>query len=167
MILSQIVAVAANGVIGKDNDLVWHLPDDMAYFKEKTKGLPVIMGRKNYLSLPEKFRPLPKRPNIVVTRQPDFEAPGCELAHSMEQAIALAQAHGHDEIFIIGGAEIYRQSLHLCQRIYLTEIHGEFEGDTFYPPLDKSQWEETSRTHHPADARHSHAFDFVIYERKN
>jgi len=113
MTISLIAALTRNRVIGKNNDLPWHLPDDMKYFMQTTKEHPVIMGRKNYDSIPEKFRPLPNRTNIVVTRQRDFVAPGCKVVHSLEEALDEATNITTDEIFIIGGAEIYRQA---CQR---------------------------------------------------
>lgn len=166
MIISLIAALTRNRVIGKNNTLPWHLPDDMKYFMQTTSRHPVIMGRKNYESIPEKFRPLPNRENIVVTRQPHFTAPGCAIAGSLEMALEMAAACNNEEIFIIGGAEIYRQAWAFVDRLYLTEIHTELAGDTFFPDWDRSQWQELSRRHHPADARHAFAFDLVIYQRK-
>lgn len=165
MTISLIAALTKNRVIGKNNDLPWHLPDDMKYFMQTTKGHHVIMGRKNYQSIPEKFRPLPNRTNVVVTRQAAFTAPGCSVVHSVEQALALAQSNHETEVFIIGGAEIYREGFGYANRLYLTEIDATLEGDTFFPVFDKKQWTETARRHHPADARHAFAFDFVVYER--
>ncbi|MBX2967704.1 MAG: dihydrofolate reductase [Cyclobacteriaceae bacterium] len=167
MTISLIAALTENRVIGKDNDLPWHLPDDMKYFMQTTKGHPVIMGRKNYDSIPEKFKPLPNRTNIVVTRQKDFVAEGCIVTHSLNEAIDEATNLAPDEIFIIGGAEIYRQGMPKATRLYLTEIKGTVIGDTFFPDVDKTAWKETSRVHHPADDRHRFAFDFVIYEKIN
>lgn len=167
MTISIIAALSENRVIGKNNDLPWHLPDDMKYFMQTTKGHPVIMGRKNYDSIPEKFRPLPNRTNIVVTRQKNFTAPGCLVTHSLNEALHAAASAGSDEIFIIGGAEIYREGMHKANKLYLTEIKGTIEGDTFFPPYDRSKWKETSRLHHPADDRHRFAFDFVVYEKTN
>src|SRR3954469_17655108 len=114
MIVSAIAALSKNGVIGKNNDLPWKLPDDMKFFMETTKGHHVIMGRKNYESLPPKFRPLPNRTNIVITRQKNFSAPGCDVVNSLEAAIEIAKAHNEGEVFIIGGAEIFNQSMHLA-----------------------------------------------------
>lgn len=165
MIISLIAALTQNKVIGKNNDLPWHLPDDMKYFMQTTKGHHVIMGRKNYESLPEKFRPLPNRTNIVITRQKDFKAPGCAIVHSLEEAVNIAKAAQEPELFIIGGAEVYRQGLPLVQRMYLTEIQTELEGDTYFPEVKNDEWNETSRIHHAADDRHRYAFDFVIYNR--
>lgn len=165
MVISLIAAVAENMVIGKNNDLPWNLPDDMKYFMQTTKGHYVIMGRKNFESIPEKFRPLPNRTNIVVTRQKNFQAPGCEVVHTIEDGIRIAKEHQQQEAFIIGGAEIYRQAMKYTERMYLTEIKAVIEGDTFFPVFDKKEWKEVSRVHHGTDERHRHAFDFVIYEK--
>ena len=165
MIISLIAAISQNGVIGKNNDLPWHLPDDMKYFMQTTKGHCVIMGRKNYDSIPEKFRPLPNRTNIVVTRQAQFSVP-CEVVHSVDEGIQLARTKNETEAFIIGGAEIYALGMPFAQRLYLTEILAEIHGDTIFPKFDASLWTEVSRKHHLPDERHAFAFDFVIYERK-
>jgi dihydrofolate reductase len=157
--------MAENRVIGKNNDLPWRLPDDMKFFMNTTKGHHVIMGRKNYDSLHDKFKPLPNRTNIVVTRQKDFNAPGCTVVNSIDDAIAVARKDNEAETFVIGGAEIYKLSLPVTNRIYLTEIHAPVDGDTFYPEFNKADWKEISRVPHPADERHAYAFDFVIYER--
>ena len=166
MIISLIAALSKNRVIGKNNDLPWHLPDDMKYFMQTTKGHHVIMGRRNYDSLPEKFRPLPNRTNIVVTHQKDFKADSCIVVHSIEDAIDLATKNNEQEVFIIGGAEIYKLGFPISQRLYLTEIDAEIEGDTFFPEFKKQDWGETSRVNHIADARHAYSFDFVVYEHK-
>lgn len=166
MIISLIAAHSKNRVIGKNNDLPWRLPDDMKYFMQTTKGHVVVMGRKNYQSLPEKFKPLPNRTNIVLTRSKEFEAPGCTLVHTLDEAIALGKKSGETELFIIGGAEIYALALPLANRLYITEIDFVLEGDTFFPVWDKSLWVETSRQHHIRDERHQYAFDFVVYSRK-
>jgi dihydrofolate reductase len=165
MIISLIAALSKNRVIGKNNDLPWHLPDDMKYFMQTTKGHHVIMGRKNYDSIPEKFRPLPNRTNIVVTRQKDFSAPNCTIVNSIEQGIAIANKAGEPETFIIGGAQIYKEGMALTQRMYLTEIQADIEGDTYFPEIVLTKWREVSRIHHPADERHKFKFDFVIYDR--
>lgn len=167
MIVSLIAALAKNRVIGKNNDLPWRLPDDMKYFMETTKGHCVIMGRKNYDSLPKKFKPLSDRTNIVVTRQQNFEAAGCIVVHSMEDALAVAKQHQEKEVFVMGGAEIYAQALSLANRLYLTEIDAEIEGDTFFPPVEYSLYKELSRKKHGVDEKHRYAFDFVVYERQN
>ena len=165
MIISIIAAVAKNDVIGKANDLPWRLPDDMKFFMQTTNGHHVIMGRKNYESLPEKFKPLPNRTNIVVTRQRDFTANGCVVVHELSEGIQLAKTNNEKELFIIGGAEIYKLALALTDTLYLTEIDAEIEGDTFFPEWNKKEWREISRTHHEADAKHKYAFDFVVYKK--
>lgn len=166
MIISLIAALSTNRVIGKNNDLPWHLPDDMKYFMQTTKGHHVILGRKNYDSLPKKFRPLPNRTNIVVTHQKDFIATGSTVVHTFSKGIELAKNQNEQEAFIIGGAEIYNLALPLSQRLYLTEIDAVIDGDTFFPEFKKEDWNEISRVHHPADERHLYTFDFVIYQRK-
>lgn len=165
MIVSLIAALTQNGVIGKNNDLPWHLPDDMKYFMQTTKGHHVIMGRKNYDSIPEKFRPLPNRTNIVVTRQTSFTASGCIIVNSIEKGVTIAENHHEEEVFIIGGAEIYKQSMKFMQRMYLTEINTTLEGDVYFPEFNKAAWKEVSRVHHGKDERHLYEFDFVIYEK--
>jgi len=167
MIISLIAALTENHVIGKNNDLPWHLPDDMKYFMQTTKGHVVIMGRKNYESLPPKYRPLADRTNIIVTRQTTYHAPDCIIVNSLEEGIRLAKGANEKELFIIGGAEIFELSMSLADRLYLTEIKTEIQGDTFFPKFDKSKWKEVSRRPHPNDDRHQFAFDFVIYEKNN
>jgi dihydrofolate reductase len=166
MTITLIAALSKNRVIGKNNDLPWRLPDDMKFFMETTKGHCVIMGRKNYESIPHKFRPLPDRTNIVVTRQKDFRAEGCQVVHSLEQALASIDQKSEEEVFIIGGAEIYKLALPYAHKLYLTEIDAEIEGDTFFPLFDKTVFQEQSRKHHVADAKHVFAFDFVLYSKE-
>jgi dihydrofolate reductase len=165
MLISIIAALTNNRVIGRNNDLPWKLPDDMKYFMQTTKLHHVILGRKNYESIPEKFRPLPNRTNVVVTRQKNFNALDCYVVHSLEEGIEFARKAGEKEVFIIGGGEIYTQGLPLTQRMYLTEIQTALPGDAFFPLFDRKEWKELSRKKHPADERHAYAFDFVIYER--
>jgi dihydrofolate reductase len=157
--ISLIVAISRNRVIGRDNQMPWHLPDDLKYFRRVTKGNPVIMGRKTHESI---GRPLPQRQNIVVTRDPTYRAEGCEVVHSLRTALETAQPD--KEIFIIGGAELYRQSLNLVDRVYLTEVHTTLEGDAFLPELGP-EWKEISREHHSADAYHAFTFDWVVLEK--
>lgn len=166
MIISLIAAVSENKVIGKNNDLPWNLPDDMRYFMQTTKGHYVIMGRKNYESIPEKFRPLPNRTNIVITRQKNLQIGGCIVAHSIEEALEIAKKDSNEEVFVIGGAQIFNQSMKYAQRMYLTEIQAPVEGDTFFPDFSADDWREVMRVFHPVDERHKYAFDFVIYDRK-
>ena len=165
MIISLIAAVAKNRVIGKNNDLPWRLPDDMKFFMTTTKGHHVIMARKNYVSLLDKFKPLPERTNILVTRQKHFHAPGCLVVNNIDSAIDIARKNGEPELFVIGGAEIYNLTMNVADRLYLTEIDAVVDGDTFFPVFDNKEWKEVSRKPHPADDRHRYAFDYVIYER--
>jgi dihydrofolate reductase len=166
MKVSLIVAVAENGVIGKDNDLIWHLPKDMRFFKETTTGHHVIMGRKNFESIPERFRPLPNRTNVVITRQSDYQAEGCEVVNSLEAALELAQANGDAEPFIIGGGQIYKLALEgdVVDKIYLTKVHQGFEGDTFFSELSE-EWKEVDRVEHQKDEKHCCDFSIITYEK--
>ena len=165
MTVSLIAALTKNRVIGRNNDLPWNLPDDMKYFMQTTKGHPVIMGRKNYESIPEKFRPLPNRTNIIITRQPDFYASGCIISHSLSEAISAAAKLQQDEIFLIGGSQIYKEGIALCTKMYLTEIEAVLEGDVFFPEIKMQEWKAVSKRNHEADSRHIYSFDFVVYER--
>ncbi|MCG9065883.1 dihydrofolate reductase [Laribacter hongkongensis] len=135
--LALIAACARNGVIGLDNRMPWHLPEDLAYFKRVTLGKPVVMGRKTFESI---GRPLPGRLNIVVTRNPGWQAAGVQVAHSLDAALALAAAAVPEEIMLIGGAELYRQALPQADVLYLTEIDAEFAGDAFFPEVDLARW---------------------------
>ncbi len=165
MIISLIAARTQNNVIGKNNDLPWSLPDDMKYFMQTTKGHHVIMGRKNYDSIPEKFKPLPNRTNIVVTRQSDFRAPGCIVVNDLDKSLEIARANGEIETFIIGGAEIYNLGFALANKLYITEINTTLDGDTHFPGFDKKEWKEVSKIHHDKDERHQFDFDFVVYQK--
>ena len=159
--ISLIAAVAKNLAIGKDNQLLWHLPEDMRHFRETTRGKPVIMGRKTWESLPDSFRPLPGRHNIVVSRNPTYQAIGATLAGSLENAIQLEKEA--TEIFVIGGAELYKQAMPLADKLYLTEVEESVDGDAFFPEILPTEWEETSRqTKHETSA---HNFSFVVYQR--
>jgi dihydrofolate reductase len=161
--IAYVVAMDDNRLIGRDNDLPWRLPDDMRWFREKTMGKPCVMGRKTYDSLPARFRPLPGRLNIVVTRQLDYDAPGAVVAHSVEEA--LRAAGGAKEIIIVGGAELFRALMPVVDRLYLTQIHGEAEGDVFFPTYDPDAWREVYREEHRADDRHPFAFTWFILDR--
>jgi dihydrofolate reductase len=165
MIISLIAALSENRVIGKNNDLPWHLPDDMKFFMSTTSGHAVIMGRKNFDSIPTKFKPLSERLNIVITHQKDWSATGVTAVKSWNDALDVAATHPDSEVFVIGGAQIYDLAMSDADRLYLTEIKADIDGDTRFPLFDRKQWKETMRKHHPADARHAYAFDFVIYER--
>ena len=164
--ISIIVAIDENNVIGKDNTLIWHLPADMKYFKEKTSGHCVISGRKNYESIPEKFRPLSNRTNIVITRQKNYNAPGTIVVGSIEEAIEKAKQQNENEIFIIGGAEIYRQSIHLADKLYVTKIHHSFQGDVFFPPIKASEWKEVDLKKGIVDEKNKYEHDFIVYQKK-
>lgn len=166
MIISMIAAMGSNRVIGKNNDIPWHLPDDFRFFKETTKGHHVIMGRKNFESLPDRFKPLPDRPNIIITRSKSYRAEGAQIVHSLKDALDIAHQNNEPEAFIIGGGEIYQLALEVAEKIYLTEINGSFEGDVKFPELDLSLWQEMDRKHHPKDEKHQYDFDFVIYKKK-
>ncbi|MDP3540681.1 MAG: dihydrofolate reductase [Azonexus sp.] len=137
-----IAAVAKNGVIGKDNQLLWNIPEDMAHFKALTQGHTVLMGRKTWESLPARFRPLPGRRNIVISRQKDYSAPGAQLAHSLEAGIALASTG--DTVFVIGGAEIYEQAMAVADRLELTEIEQSPEGDAWFPKFSPEKWRKST-----------------------
>jgi dihydrofolate reductase len=164
--ISIIVAVSENNVIGKDNALIWHLPNDMKFFKEKTSGHCIITGRKNYESIPEKFRPLPNRTNIIITRQKDYNAPGAIVVGSIDEAIEKAKQTGDEEIFIIGGAEIFKQSMHLADKLYLTKIYHLFEGDVFFPETFPNHWKEVDRKKGIVDEKNKYEHDFIVYEKK-
>ena len=163
MIVSAIVAMARNRVIGRDSDLPWRLPDDMKFFQRTTIGHHVITGRKNYETIPPKYRPLKDRVNIVVTRNSNYAAPGAMVVHSLKAALELARTAGETEVFIIGGGQIYKEALEkeLVDRIYLTEVEADVEGDTTFPALD------SRHELHPADERHEFAFRFVVLVEKS
>lgn len=166
MIISMIAAVSENRVIGKDNDLVWNLPYDMKYFMDTTSGHHILTGRRNYESIPNKYRPLRNRTNIIVTRQKDYYVDGAIVVHSIEEGIKIARENREEELFIIGGGQIYEQALPFADRLYLTEVMEVFDGDTFFPEINQGKWAEISRFHHETDEEHAYAFDFVIYNRK-
>jgi dihydrofolate reductase len=159
MIVSIIVAVGENNAIGKNNQLLWYMPADLKYFKNKTSGHTIIMGRKTFDSV---GKPLPHRRNIVVTRQ-DIKIEGCEVVKSIDDAIALCK--GEDEVFIGGGAEIYRQAMDKTDRIYLTIIHKMFDADTFFPEIDFTKWVETEHEDHQADEKNKLPYSFITLER--
>lgn len=161
-VLSAIAAQGENRVIGKDNKMPWHLPADLKHFKTITSGHPVLMGRKTFESI---GKPLPNRTNIIMTRDSNYSAPDCIIVNNVETAVSMANELEMDEIFIIGGAEIYRQLLPQIQRVYLTIIHHAFEGDAFFPELNKNEWHEISREKHLADDKNPYDYSFVVLER--
>ncbi len=159
MTVTIVVAISENHAIGKDNKLLWYLPNDLKHFKEITTGHTVIMGRKTYESV---GRPLPKRRNIIITRQ-EIAIEGCEVVNSIEAALALCA--NEEEVFIVGGAEIYKQALKLTDRIYLTIVHKEFEADSFFPEISKEEWKEVYREDHQPDEKNLIPYSFITYER--
>ncbi|MVN22283.1 dihydrofolate reductase [Mucilaginibacter arboris] len=160
MVISLIVAVAANNVIGKNNQLPWHLPADLKHFKRITTGHTVFMGRKTYDSI---GKPLPNRKNVVISKSVK-KIEGCEVAASLEEALKSASEEA--EIFIIGGAEIFRQSFFLAERIELTCIHQDFDGDTFFPEIDPQTWTETQREDFAADEKNPFSYSFITLKRR-
>lgn len=159
--ISIIVAVAENGVIGDKNSLLWHISEDLKHFKAHTSGHPVIMGRKTYESL---GRPLPNRHNVVITRQADLEIAGCTVVHSLEEALALFTPD--EEVFIIGGAQIYARALPLADRFLLTRVHHPYEGDTSFPAWDAAEWELVAGEHYEHGEKYPHPFTLEEYRRK-
>lgn len=164
-----IVAVAEkNNAIGKDNQLLWNLPKDMNFFKEITSGFPIISGRKNYESIPEKFRPLPNRENIVITRNINYPSDGCFVVSSLESAIEKAKSFHKSKCFIIGGGQIYREALDksVVDEMYITWVKGDFEADTFFPELQVSNWEKTTIFSSKVDEKNKFDFTIVNYTAK-
>ena len=159
--LSIIVAVSENNAIGKDNNLLWHISEDLKHFKEITSGHSVLMGRKTFESLGKK---LPNRRNIVITRNPDYTAEGCEMASSLEDAVRLCA--GEEEVFVIGGGEIYRQAMDMASKLYLTVVHKVYEADTFFPVIDSSCWKEISREDFSHGDKFEYPYSFIEYCRK-
>lgn len=160
MIISIVVAIAQNNGIGKNNQLLWHLPADLKHFKDITAGNTVIMGRKTYDSI---GKPLPNRRNIVITRNTETTIPGVEIAHSLTDAFILCE--GTDEIFVIGGAEIYNQAMDYCHKIYLTVVEGDFDADTFFPVINTAEWEETQSISHAPDEKNKLGYTFSTLVR--
>jgi len=162
--ISLIAAVARNGAVGRDNQLLWRLPEDMRYFREQTMGCPVVMGRKTWDSIPEKFRPLPGRHNIVVTRQTGWQAPGATVAHSFEAALAVAP--DAPRTWVIGGGQLWAAALPLAQDMLITEIDRDYDGDTHFPDWPRAEFDEVSRQVHQATAPNDFKFAFVTYRRR-
>ena len=160
MKISIVVAMDSNGVIGKDNELPWHLPADLQHFKKTTMGKPILMGRKTWESI---GRPLPGRTNIVITRDSDYQADGCVVVNSIDAAMAAAAEQ--DEVMVIGGAEFYRQVLPRADTLYLTRIHASFDGDTVFPELNAADWREVERSDQSADEKNPHDYSFIRLER--
>ena len=163
-LLALIAIVARNGVIGRDNTMPWHLPEDLKQFRETTTGHAVIMGRRTWESLPPKVRPLPGRRNVVLTRQSGWLAEGAEVVPSLDAALTLLQ--GQPRAFVIGGAGVYATALAQADELHLTEIHQDFDGDVAFPPFDRGAFVEISRQPRQAAAPNAFAFDFVVYRRR-
>lgn len=163
MKLSLLAALSTNNVIGRDNQVPWRLSTDLKRLKAMTMGHHVIMGRKTYESV---GRPLPGRTNVVITRQENYAPEGVTVVHSLEDAVRVAARGGDDEAFILGGAEIYAQAMHRADRMYLTRVHAEVEGDTWFPDFDDvSEWHLTDAEHFDADEKNEYPFSFLTYER--
>lgn len=162
--LTHIVAASENNIIGVKNGLPWRLPDDFKYFKNKTWGMPVIMGRATFESLK---KALPGRLNVVLTKKKDWTADNVVVTHTIEEAIEKAKDSGSKEIFIIGGGEIFRETLPIVDRVYRTRVHTTVEGDTTYPELDPAEWELIKAETFPADERNNYSYTFEMWERKS
>ena len=158
----QIAAASENNVLGNDNKLVWHLPDDSKRFKQITTGHYIIMGRKTFESFP---KPLPNRTHVVITRQKNYVVPeGCLVVNSLEEALEISPKN--EPVFIVGGAEIYRQSLSISDKIELTRVHASCEGDAFYPEIDAQIWKITAEDFHPKDEKHALDFTYITYQKR-
>lgn len=159
--ITLIAAVAENNALGKDNQLLWHLPDDFKRFKSITTGHHIIMGRKTFESFP---KPLPNRTHVIISRNKDYQPEGCIVVDSLQKAIALCPKD--EEIFIIGGGEIYKQSIEIADKLDITKVHHTFEADTFFPEIDFNEWELSSSEFHPKDEKHLFDFSFQTYLKK-
>ncbi len=163
MIVSAIVATGKNRVIGKDNELLWRLPLEMKFFKETTMGHHLIMGRKTFESFPN---PLPGRTSIVITRNPNYDKPGCLVVHSLDEALGLAKARGEKETFVTGGEEIYKLALPFIEKLYLTEVDFEGKGDAYFPAMDLSSWKMQTVRQEPVSEKNPLAWTTKIYTKK-
>lgn len=164
MVVSLVAAVAANGVIGRDGDLPWRLPADLRFFKRVTMGHHLVMGRKTWASI---GRPLPGRTMVVLTRDPGLEIPGVRVVHDLPEALAVARAAGDREAFVIGGADVFARALPLADRLYLTRVHADVEGDVCFPAFAEQAWVEVAREDHAADEQHAFAFSICTLERRS
>lgn len=167
MLISMIAAMSTNRVIGKDNALPWHLPNDLRFFKESTLGKPIIMGRKTFESI---GRPLPGRPNLVVTTNPDFKAEGVIIVNDLDSALEVAEGlvpmDAPNEIMVIGGGQIYAQALAKASRLYITQVDAEIEGDAFFPEFDRNEWFVTRNEKHQACSKNPYNYAFQVLDRK-
>ena len=162
MTISLVVAASENNAIGKNNELLWNLPNDLKFFKNTTWGFPVIMGRKTYESV---NKPLPGRTNIVVTTKADWHSDGATTVATIEEGIKKAAETNSKQIFIIGGGEIYKQSMNLADSIYITRVHATLDGDTFFPAIDANKWKLTSNEDFPVDDKHAYSYSFQVWEK--
>ncbi|HEY8388886.1 MAG TPA: dihydrofolate reductase [Parasegetibacter sp.] len=160
MIISHVVAAAENHAIGKDNKLLWHLPNDLKFFKNTTWAMPVVMGRKTFESM---GKPLPGRINIVITRQKNWKADGVVVVNNWSDALLVAKETDCNELFVVGGGEIYRQTLPDTNRIYMTRVHANPEADIYYPEIDPAKWKLEKEQHFPADEKHAYAYSFQLW----
>lgn len=167
MKIAMIVAMAKNRVIGRDNKLPWYLPNDLKYFKQATMGKPILMGRRTFDSI---GRPLPGRTNIILTRNQDWSAEGVKVVHSLPEAVALAasiaEINGQNELMIIGGDQIYQSALADADRLYLTEVHADVDGDAYFPEFDRAEWQEIGREDFSAEGPNPYDYSFVVLDRK-
>jgi dihydrofolate reductase len=167
--VSMIVAMGRNHEIGRDNDLMWHLPVDMKFFKNTTLHHPVIMGRKNWDSIPLRFRPLSDRPNVVLTSQADYAAEGAVVVHSLEEAFQWCSANGFEKAFVIGGAQVYDLALQsgVVDEMYITRVDAEFaDAHAFFPKFNEADWEEAVLGKHEADDKHAYSFEFCLLKKR-
>ena len=164
----MIVAMAENRVIGRDNKLPWYLPNDLKYFKQVTMGKPILMGRKTYESI---GKPLPGRTNIVITRNTSWQAEGVKVVHSLDEALTLARSiaeiDGQQELMVIGGDQIYQSALPQADRLYLTEVHAEVEGDAYFAEFDRDRWQEVGRERFEAEGPNPYDYSFVVLDRRS
>ena len=163
--VSLIVAMDKNRGIGRDNDLMWHLPNDMRFFKETTENQIVVMGRKNYDSIPEKYRPLPNRENVILTKNTSFEASNCSVFHSLDAALSAYQSDKNRKFFIIGGGQIYKLALEakILEEMFITHIDGNYDADTFFPDFNESDWNKELLMSQAIDEKHRHGFKVFRY----
>ena len=164
MIITLVVAASRNNVIGKDNQLLWRLPNDTRYFKNVTWGMPVVMGRKTFESL---GKPLTGRTNIVLTRNSAWKAPGVTVVKTLDDALFLAREMDVKELMVIGGGEIYKMAMPKARRIHITRVEAELEGDAFFPEIDPLLWKMVSHHDHAADEKHQYAYSFQVWERRS
>ena len=169
MIISIIVAISKNQVIGKNNQLIWNLPKDMKYFMDTTMNTTVIMGRKNYESIPKKYRPLKNRNNVIITRNKSYKAEGCLVVNSIEESLESLRNVKNKEVFVIGGGEIYKKFLEkgLIDRMYITHIDEQFDGDTFFPEINYDSWQSSELLNHKKDESNPHDFKIMVYNKLN